>query len=352
MRLEWCKTLAAAALALTVAACAGPEGPTGPAGQPGQPGPEGPAGPQGPAGAPGQNVLNTCSECHTNSINLKAIERQFANSLHWTGTTFARDGNTCNFCHTHQGFIDVVVSGKTPAASVPNPAPINCRTCHKIHATYTATDYGLTTTAAVKLIEGGTVDFGPKANLCMNCHQARAMTPRPVLGGAPVTITNFRYGPHYGTQANISAAQGFFNIPGPRSYPATPSAHALAGCTRCHMVPAFGDQAGGHVFKLRRNDGSAHIQACTSCHASAQNFDYWGAQTETKKLMDELKVVLQDAGIMRADGYAVTGTFSPTLVAAFLNYKGVYYDGSYGVHHPSYAKALLENSIAAVKALK
>ncbi|HSJ07888.1 MAG TPA: hypothetical protein VK936_14390 [Longimicrobiales bacterium] len=196
------------------------------------------------------------------------------------------------------------------------------------------------------------VDLGSGGNLCINCHQARPMTPRPTIGGAPVAITSFRYGPHYGPQANIAAAQGFFHFVGSRTYPATPMAHGLAGCPDCHMVTPVGDQAGGHTFRLTYGaDGSTElIRACTQCHSSAASFDFMGAQTSTAELMIVLKDLLTAEGIMRADNYANTGTFDADVAAAFLNYKAVYHDGSLGVHHPEYVAALLINTIEAMQA--
>jgi hypothetical protein len=341
--------LGAALLALAVVACEGPLGPLGP------------EGPQGPAGAPGHDALNTCTSCHNNSIELKAIERQFENSTHWTTLTFERDGNTCNFCHTHQGFMTVAVEGKTAPTSVPNSAPINCRTCHKVHTTYTESDYALTTTNPVKLLwGGGTADLHPKGNLCVNCHQARVASPMPVLNGPNITISASaapRYGPHYGTQGNVAAAQSLFRFQGSKAIPTTPTSHGLIGCAECHMTPAIGQQVGGHVFKLSYTQAgygttTQLIRACTKCHSTAVTFDWMGIQTRTKNQMNELKALLQAEGIMGADGYARAGSWNANVAAAFLNYRTLYYDRSSGLHHPEFVDAILTNTIEAMKARK
>jgi hypothetical protein len=336
----------AMALVFGLAACDGPVGPQGPEGRAGA------DGEQGPAGAPGQDALNLCGQCHSNDATIVAISRQFNNSGHWTGNPFDRDGNTCNMCHTHQGFINVFVEGKPATSSVPNAAQINCRTCHEIHTTYTGTDYKLTTTAPLNLTVGGTVDL-KQGNLCGNCHQARAISPMPVVGGSPVTITNFRWGPHYGTQANVAGASGLFRFPGPATIPTTPMSHGVVGCQECHMVPAIADWAGGHVFRLSYTTSAGAkvelVRACTQCHSTATNFNYLGFQTITKNLMAELGDILRDRGIMRPDGYAVTGTFPANVAAAFLNYRMIYYDRSYGVHHPDYVHAVLVNTLHTLK---
>jgi hypothetical protein len=340
--------LGAVFIALSMAACEGPAGPAGTAGAAGAAGPQGPAGPQGVAG---QNALNTCSQCHASDARLVAIERQFQNSRHWLTTTFDRNTGVCVQCHTHQGFIAVAVEGGALPGTVNNPAPINCRTCHQIHTTFTAADLARTTNAPVNVLVGGTVNLGGDGNLCSNCHQARDFSPMPAIGGSPVTITNFRWGPHYGAQANVMGTTGFFHFTGTRSYPTGPMSHGDAGCQTCHMVPAVGNQAGGHTWRLRHGSANtALITACTQCHATATTFDRFGVQTQTASQMAELKALLQAAGIARDDGYAIPGTFDADVAAAFINYRLLYFDGSKGIHHPEYVDAVLTNTIAMLKA--
>ena len=52
----------------------------------------------------------------------------------------------------------------------------------------------------------GPVNFGTIGNLCSQCHQGRTLSPKPVPGGAQVTITSSRYGYHHGPQAQIVGA--------------------------------------------------------------------------------------------------------------------------------------------------
>jgi hypothetical protein len=235
-------------------------------------------------------------------------------------------------------------------------APINCRTCHKIHTGFTSADYALTKTSPVALkTGGGTLNMGD-GNLCGACHQARPISPSPTLGGAPVTITNFRYGPHYGPQANIFAQSGLFHFPGPRTIPPASSNPHRAECSACHMVPGVAANnmvhAGGHVFSLRYGTDGANelVRACTQCHASAQSFDFRFFKSEIQGSLTTLQNLLVAEGIMRADGYANTGTFPADVTAAFLNWKYLHYDGSHGLHNPAYIEAVLFNTIAAMQA--
>jgi hypothetical protein len=324
--------LAGLFVVMAAGACEGPEGPAGPKGDPGDPGV---AGPTGPAGA---DALNTCSECHDDNATIVAIEHQMAESVHGTTDTFERE-NTCARCHNHQGFVAYVADGTT-STNVANPAPINCRTCHQVHTTYTDADYAFTTTDPVNMLypAGATVDLGGAGNLCATCHQARDMDVIPVIGGADVTIPadESRYGTHYGTQSNVIAAEGLFEFTGSATIdPGNP--HLAAGCNTCHMAEAYGTQAGGHTWEM-------------TYLYSVDSFDHASIQTNVSTLMSTLHQELINQGIL-ADStahYATPGTYSADLVAAYLNWFILEHDGSTGVHSPFYVEAVLTNTVEAI----
>ena len=184
------KTLPILLSAFLVVAMVGCEGPEGPQGDQGI---AGPAGPQGPAGPAGQDAVNTCSDCHDSDVTMMAIQMQFDRSAHGTTDTYVRTGS-CSRCHNHDGFTAYVEDG-TETLAIGNPTPINCRTCHQIHETYTDADYALTATAAIDFIypAGETADFGT-GNVCATCHMARMPGVVPVPGGAPVAISGSRFG--------------------------------------------------------------------------------------------------------------------------------------------------------------
>ena len=103
-------------LAFAAGACEGPEGPAGPEGPQG---PQGPEGPQGPAGTLDQ----TCADCHSADATIVAIQDQYEVSVHGTYTSFERDTNPCNTCHTHQGFVAKVMGSTVD--DIEQPARIN-----------------------------------------------------------------------------------------------------------------------------------------------------------------------------------------------------------------------------------
>lgn len=334
-------------------------------------GPEGPAGPPGKDGTAGTAV---CGVCHEASTFLLAKQLQFHNSQHYKGEAFATANRTaCATCHTSEGFRESLTTGlDTVLAVFPNPTGPNCRTCHFVHNKYDTSDFAITYTAPVKFHYGGqTVDFG-KGNLCAKCHQARSVSPLPVVGGDSITITNFRWGPHYGVVANIIAGVGGYEIPGPESYQVS-NPHKTAikdGCVTCHMGKAYGTFAGGHTFRTKYESEGTEVEyvascATADCHPGATKFDIDGKVTEIKNLVAELRQKLIDRGLL--DVSRNTGQeqgvlseyillpgnkakkFSSLEAGAVLNYLLVAKARGYGIHNYKYAKALLKNTLNALQ---
>ena len=348
-------------------ACEGPTGPAGPAGTAGVAGPTGATGPAGPVGPAGQDANENCTQCHTDDVGLFAKQIQYANSTYAVGINFERSTANCAGCHTHQGFIERMEDGVVEAtANVSNPAPVNCRTCHMIHDTYTSADYALTASGPVtmKLTGVGDVDFGDKAgNLCAQCHQARDMT-LPTMGATPVTITSTRYGTHHGPQGTVVAGVGAIEFAGSKTITGGPNAHGNPAinegvCATCHMGAAFGGQAGGHTWKMKyeyHGSERANVAGCNTCHDDFSDFTEFGDTPATVlALLQTLETELIRVGIKAGlstdytihglNVYAVKGDFPGDVAGAMLNWQIFAEDRSLGLHNPKYAKAVLQNSI-------
>jgi hypothetical protein len=305
----------------------------------------------------------TCIVCHNAEVVLLAKQQQAASSHHLTGGTYERSHADCAICHTHQGFIETIDNGALEAsADIVDPAPINCRTCHTIHNNYDETDWALTTSDAVDLDFGDvTIDLGGASNLCVNCHQFRPVSPMPELGGANVTITNSRWGPHHGPHANNLWGTGGYLVAGTKSYPTAGShPHAGAGCVACHMapVPYSGKDVGGHTFNMQWDDGDYNTDACIGCHSTIEDydgFDYKDVQTEVEELLEELKAALVAKGYLdETSGLWNASSGTPLVVTAdeagaMLNFLSIEEDRSLGIHNPPYIIALLTNSIEALQ---
>ena len=351
-RFAYLLSLTTVAFMLTFVAFTSCEGPAGPAGKDGV---DGTNGIDGVDGVDGQDATAMCAVCHNESSDMYAKSLQAAASGHSTGTAFERNDADCAACHTHEGFVERMDAGTEEAsAAVMDPTPPNCRTCHKIHETFTAADFDIRYPDPVSLWTNGvTVDID-KGNICANCHQPWAADPMFAATGDSVTITNSRFGPHHGPQSGMLWGTGAFEVTGSKSYP-TPGSHphAGAGCTECHMATAFGTQAGGHTFYLTYESHGHEVDllaGCTGCHSSIESFDHNGLQTEVEELIDSLNNVLTGMGILDSGGLVNTPvTVAPDMAGYIYNLKFVEDDLSEGVHNPGYAVALMTNTLEALK---
>jgi hypothetical protein len=315
-------------------------------------GPQGPAGEDGADGADGLDGEEQCGTCHDMSTDVKARILQWENSGHALNGNFERNGASCAGCHTNEGFNDVLENNgedMIASATMSNPTPVGCRTCHKIHETYTPSDWQLKGADPVTLIVGGETDQGT-GNTCANCHQAR---DAGIIGSTPgegeVTITSPYWGPHHGTQANMIAADGGFEIPGDMSYTTGPHSSMEGGCVTCHMAEPYGVQSGGHQMAMGyAYHGSTvpNTAGCEDCHEGIESFDFAGTQTDVQEMLDELEVELLARGLMDEDHHAVPGTYPTNEAGAVYNFLFVKEDWSLGVHNHRYAKALLANTLA------
>ncbi|MFC1987552.1 cytochrome c3 family protein [Chloroflexota bacterium] len=302
-------------------------------------------------GSGGVAAGGDCTDCHNDTTLVKARQVQWASSAKATGGNFERNGTGCAFCHTNEGFLAGSISADTEevAMAPENPSPIQCRTCHEIHETYTSTDWALRTTSPVTLLAlGETYDKG-KSNLCANCHQPREATTPPQVGDGDVEITSTRYGPHHGPQSSmLMGTGGYGDYKGSKVH----YDYTTDGCVECHMATPYGAQAGGHSFGVGyeyHEELVPNLAACDSCHSDIEDFDRNGAQTEVQALFDEAEALLVAKGLMEEGGSVIPQTTSSAYAGAVYNWKMIQEDRSLGTHNPAYAKFLLQTAIDALK---
>ena len=259
---------------------------------------------------------------------------------------------SCDRCHSSEGFIEYATLGAS--GTVNKPSAWECATCHGLHTTFKASDYALRfESKPVVSNQDATFkfDFKNNSNLCVNCHQARTAEPNKAKPGTTFAVST-RIGPHHGPQGNIVAGVGFAEIPGAVAYPAAGSSKHYAGaCTSCHMA-TFTKNQGGHSL-------IPSLASCNTCHkATDLNYDHNGVQTEIAADLVKLRDLLIAKGIVVATTDPVTNIVTYTPVSksfpmvqaqAAYNYYGLMDDRSEGVHNPPYVRALLLNSIAALK---
>ena len=310
---------------------------------------------EGPAGQDGMDANSSCVACHNQTnMTLKSVEYEQSGHAAGVNVGYAGGRNACATCHSNEGFIETLHTGKdTTAANIPIPTRIACETCHDFHNSLDfetdGQDYALRTTDAIKLKAFGnekTIDFKSASNLCANCHQPRTLGPES-LAADSFNITSTHWGPHHGPQATYVQGMAAFEFEGTASYPDPgTSTHATAGaCITCHMGEATeeGDEVhGGHSFK-------ANLANCTACHTDATSFDINGVQTEVEGLLEEIATVLKANGVVDDAGHVIAGKHPTKFAAAYFNYIGVEEDRSMGVHNPDYILAVLKNTLAAIK---
>ncbi|MDF1573440.1 MAG: hypothetical protein P1P82_17665 [Bacteroidales bacterium] len=310
-------------------------------------------------------IDDTCMQCHSTQVKMD-IDLQFNQSAHRAGAIavdYAGSRASCAQCHSHEGFVEYAMNGEV-AQNITLASAWQCKTCHNVHKTFTDEDYALRLANPVAFLydEAVTFDYS-NSNLCANCHQSRREGPADMTGEMVDTddddvddytmqageffISSTHYGPHHGAQANLMHGVGFSEIAGSASYPAAGThPHAALGCTGCHMED-YADGMGGHTF-------NPSIASCTECHSGAEDFDVNGGQEEIADLLEELRNLLVAADVIEwvdeDEAYEpVIGVHGLDESKAFFNWIGIEEDRSHGVHNPTYIKALLENSIAAVQ---
>jgi len=359
--------------AVILSSCEGPEGP------PGTNGTNGTDGVDGVDGQDGADANSTCIICHSDDQTIVTKSRQYANSAHNTGHTSGYTNRSfgpmynCAGCHTSQGFLDVLVgASNVPYADVTQP---NCYTCHSIHDTYTEADWALTNGDPTvpftnAIYDTPAADLG-NGNQCTQCHQFAtlylaidSLWANYDVGTTTVTITagQKRAGVHHAPQYNIFAGMDLFEFTGSTDYPTSNHVmdQAPDGCVTCHMNDGFGDMTGHSMAMTYEFHGSDNLHwssTCTSCHDGEDELDDAVAdiQGDVQVLLDELYVLLTDAGVMypsdapMGNGYLMApGVFTTDLTAAQVNYNAIREDKSIGFHNVDYITAILENTIEAI----
>lgn len=310
----------------------------------GPPGVDGNDGANGTDGKDGVDGNLVCLQCHTLN-NKTAVTDQYHFSKHFTGITYQSRGSskTCAKCHSHEGFVETIFTGRdTTAINVPIPTLFSCATCHESHRTFDFTtdgpDYALRTVDPIKLMAypGQTLDLGKSGNLCGYCHQPRTAAPvDDGTGNAYMSSTN--YGPHHAPNATFLYGMGGYEFAGSEPYPVKGSgAHFSSSCTGCHMA-AFDGTGGGHTLIPTE-------AACKKCHTGSIP----SIETEITDLIATLTTILEAKGAWASDR-PVKGTFPINVVGGVYNLRLIKEDLSHGIHNPKYTKALLKNSIAALR---
>jgi hypothetical protein len=131
-------------------------------------------------------------------------------------------------------------------------------------------------------------------------------------------------------------------------------------------------KVGAHSLRMRdvgpdgdpgTADDLLNIAVCQTCHTELTTFDFNSAVTRIKNKLDSLGNLLKvnnhdylppfqpgKCATCHRGGTLpfISDTETKTLENAYLNYKLILHDRSFGVHNPGYIERLLDDSIAAI----
>jgi len=309
-----------------------------------------------------------CFPCHRGQMEEWVDSGHARASLDMTPAEFTDEWgrSSCNPCHTSDGF----VKANDPAfADYEMPevqSYIGCVTCHDPHGG--GNTYQLRNVGAVPVVyHPGLEDGDPNVpemsghdagQVCAQCHHARRDADNvagQIAGGSP------HFGPHRSPQMDMYLGVGSYEIDGYDYADSREHSHQNIeeACVKCHMqrkseVHGQLQDHSFHTFTPVPVDPDGNGTGnCEPCH-STDTFDINGLQTEIHGKMDTLAQALgyADAADMEAnwDTDNVADDFPTWKREAGYAFYFVFDDGSYGVHNPNYATALLDNAIAYAQA--
>jgi hypothetical protein len=340
-----------------------------------------------------------CNDCHgpTPLYNIKSARASYDHSGHKNGgNAFYANGDGCQKCHTHEGFVEYVTTGKVDDKGyVKMPSQQGCFTCHDPHKTG---DLSLRATKAVTLASGKTFNIGD-GNLCANCHTVRLKVSE-VVKDLPANTISAPWGAHHGPQADMLIGAGAYEYPGKKYYNSVHSTLTKDGCSECHMAyPAkrfgYSPEVGGHTFSIEGEVHHAPIlnnAGCLgNCHSKVEQVTMTNPDTPTESglfwwhpskaifdmaaiadfdndgkvepLQAEIEGMLNFFVNNKGTGYLQKGelpmykpdgnwnvTRSQTVrplkdVAALYNYKFVLEDRSRGIHNAPYTIQILYDTL-------
>lgn len=345
---------------------------------------------QDPADISSNLTPEECATCHEGAHH--PFYEEWLTSGHNFDPTVAAHGagsrSYCQPCHSGAGFVEAYDSeheGLWQTMSDAGTLPgITCSVCHDPHSEDNA--HQLRTTAAVTFVENGydsdgvnpeTVDLGGPGQLCMQCHSARRAPEGP--NDTQISEGYEHFGPHGSGQGDMVYGESGYEAIN-QDFTFASSGHGLIedACAACHVntIPygTFEPDSAyvGHSFAPK-------VEACASCHGTITGFNdimaksdfdgdgsIEGIQSEVAGLWavlvtelveyDEANGGVYMGGDPNMDVHAaidsVANTYLDSSAAVAVELRKAGYalaqtveDGSSGVHNPTYAIQLLQQSI-------
>ncbi|NLN06817.1 MAG: ammonia-forming cytochrome c nitrite reductase subunit c552 [Firmicutes bacterium] len=284
------------------------------------------------------------AERETEALDINALTAQWAESSHSNILLSPAQRDDCVLCHDGGAF----AANQSEIGELDRDfnVSIDCRACH--------------TGRGVDLMETGTVDIpsadnvkGGTGALCMSCHNSRRV--------GDVKDAE-RSAPHYSSQADVFTATGGIRAED-FNYGST-GAHAGIenSCVGCHLAETKEGFA-SHTFKVESVQA-----ACGQCHqgitetnlAAGGDYDGDGDKEGLQSEVEGLLSLVAEAVKEKTGGGEISSAHGSVVITnangeemeeipdeiyqAAYNYLLVSSDGSLGIHNPTYAVQLLQQS--------
>ncbi len=312
---------------------------------------------------------DVCAPCHYSSD-------RHPKGYSWEGTAHSisstegplnpqyTNRNSCSTCHIGQGFVNERINGNpAPTTGYADPKSIGCSTCHNPHS-----NQGMEYQLYRKTV----------ADACVGCHQSRISSrglhhshQGPMLMGVNATPMTAAF--NKATTPDQNNMFSGWQLPGYR-YDNGVHSEIEDRCVQCHMAPSpdfdptfaspdtLLNKVGGHTWKISWTDvNGTHVnnRGCTGadCHggtvAEVTGF-VEGSRAAVQVLLDTLRANLPKRSLTASPNpgdpkFPTEAGLTTIQQAASYNFYFVWYDGSNGVHNPSYARQLLLSSIEQLK---
>lgn len=327
-----------------------------------------------------------CNDCHGANPKFSTYSARggYEHSGHKNnGNAYYANGDGCQQCHTHEGFVEYLEKGVIdPKSYIQYPSQPNCFTCHDPHKTG---DLSVRKNAALSLADNTKFDMG-KGNLCANCHQVRGKA-RETVKAMPANKVLGHWGAHHGPQTDMVVGTNAYEFEGKKYYSSVHATLIKDGCVVCHMTYpkgryGFSPGISGHSFRVSaeiHDNTILNTTGCVSqsCHEELKQvrgkdvFDYkakadFDNDKKIESLQEEIQGLLDFFVNKNGTGYLqklnppmynANGSWNQTKsegvrpineMAALYNYKFVLEDRSRGIHNAPYTIQILYDTLKAI----
>jgi hypothetical protein len=274
---------------------------------------------------------DVCAVCHDAPPRYGHVQALQASRMgHADSSPEVRREPACARCHTAWGAV-----GRPAPPDESETFGITCATCHDVHPHGPTSQVAAATQKGEKPTHGGLLrqfplpetlpsppaSFQGISRVCISCHAPSSNTLRPEASAAAIVAG----------QGGLEPATG-----APLAIPA-PHATAARGCMSCH-------DSGPDQFVLGKSHGfRATDEACARCHTPKPRDPSIAERART--LLTRLDPEHAAGDLSKPWHAQYQGTLSsPAQTRALRNVLLVLEDPAADVHHPAYARALLDSA--------